>query len=72
MPSLPSALLQARTLIALLEKVDTFGLKAYLAAHQREVGVTIGTVVTAGTKTQLISLKLFILKLINRMSAFAE
>ena len=50
MPLLPSALLQARKLIALLGMVDTFGLKAYLAAHQRVVGVTVSTVVTAGTE----------------------
>ena len=33
MLSLPGALLQARKLIALLGMVDTFGLKAYLAAQ---------------------------------------
>ena len=30
--------------------MDTFGLKAYLATHQRVVGVTVSTVVTAGTE----------------------
>ena len=49
MTSLPGALLQARKLIALLG-MDTFGLKAYLATHQRVVGVTVSTVVTAGTE----------------------
>ena len=38
MPSLPGALPQARKLIALLEMVNAFRLKAYLAAHQRVVG----------------------------------
>ena len=50
MTSLPGALPQARKLIALLGIVDTFGLKAYLATHQRVVGVTVSTVVTAGTE----------------------
>lgn len=50
MPSLPGALPQARKLIALLRMVNAFRLKAYLASHQRAVGVTVSTVITAGTE----------------------
>lgn len=50
MPSLLGALPQARKLIALLGMVNAFRLKAYLAAHQRVVGVTVSTVVTVGTE----------------------
>ena len=50
MTSLPGALPQARKLIALLGIVDTVRLKACLATHKRVVGVTVSTVVTAGTE----------------------
>ena len=50
MPSLPGALPQARELIVLLRMVNAFRLRAYLAAHQRVVGATVSTVVTAGTE----------------------
>ena len=33
-----------------LRTVDTFGFKAYLAAHQRVVGVAVSALVTAGTE----------------------
>ena len=34
----------------MLATVSTYGLKAYLAAHQKVVGVAVSTVVTAGTE----------------------
>ena len=33
-----------------LRTVDTFGFKAYLAAHQRVVGVAVSALVTVGTE----------------------
>lgn len=43
---------------ALFGIVDTFGLKACLATHQRVVGVTVSTLVTAGTEVTVDNLEI--------------